>query len=169
MNLTRMQEMADFFENLPPERFYIGAWTSYYDKDSSDFYFDDHVELDVNECNTAGCVAGWTCAVYNDGVANFFHLYDRHIGDADYDTGDVYCWEAARILDLTYEQAEMLFYVNEDSLWYKYRNDYEFLTSKPSSYLNHPNRSYILPQSVHPKHVADMLNRIVRGEIKEML
>lgn len=169
MNFTRMKEMADFFENLPPERFYIGAWTSYFDPDSSEFFYDDHITLDINDCDTAGCVAGWTCAIYNDGIADYYDLYDRFIGDDGYDTNEVFSWEAAKILDLTIEQAELLFYVNEKSLWYKYREDYDILVSKPASNVDYPHRFFILPQSVHPKHVADMLNRIVRGEIKEML
>lgn len=173
MNFTRMKELAEFFEKLERTRFSMSFWTSYYDEISDDFFGDDPIVLDINDCNTAGCVAGWACAFYNNGVIDFDDLMDRYGYEENDDIGcynpEYYLWEAAKILDLTIEQAELLFYINESSLWYKYKDDYGFKTYNLNFDSDYPNRAYVNPRSVEPKHVADMFNRIIRKEIKEML
>lgn len=167
MNITRMKEVVKFFENLPENKFNIGFWASTFDDDGYELEGLNY-PISVNDCQSAGCVAGWVCAIYNGGSVSYDDLYERHYGnaddlDSDYD-GEVWLLEAASRLDLNYEQAQLLFHVDEKSLWFKYKDDYGFKVAKINSYISH-----IEPRSVKTVHVIDMLNRIIRGEIEEML
>jgi len=167
MNITRMKEVVKFFENLPEKQFNISLWVSSLDGDG--YLLEDHGSpISVNNCQSAGCIAGWVCAIYNGGSVSYDDLYEKHYGNADdsyadYDS-EVWLLEAASKLDLNHQQAQLLFYINEASLWFKYKDDYGFEVTYPTG-----NTAYIQQESVKTIHVVDMLNRIIRGEIKEML
>jgi hypothetical protein len=107
-----MLELADFLENIEQERFNISMWASNLTKSSSGkFLYNPGSEVDINVCNTAGCIAGWAIAYYNNGFAYFPPL------NAVNATLNVV--RGAEILDLSLEEAKRLFYTDEESVWYR--------------------------------------------------
>lgn len=131
MNKEKLLELADFLESIPDERFNLNRFTCSFEDDiweneyneviidgrsyeSSDF-------VDLNVCNTAGCIAGWAIALNNNGYANI-----GLITTSDY--ADAICLRAGYYLGLDLEQAKQLFYVSEpESIWNRYAYDYKHL------------------------------------------
>jgi hypothetical protein len=185
MNREKMHKLALFLEDLESSRFNIGYWVSQslsYDDDESLSYgdeieFTDGEVLDVNLCGTAGCIAGWAVALENNGrIAvmegyddddeykwhNFCgHCYEKHFDTQcpkGYVTIDIAYVEtvARNILGLTTEEARRLFIPDQNSIWEEHAADYD---------LNNNGFTNFYPD-VHPKHAADMIYRILKGEVK---
>ena len=94
MNKERILEVADTIARFP-ENYNQEDWGSYQ-------HFLELIESDDDDedCGTPGCVAGWACAVYNSKVP---------YGDQGY--------EAAKLLDLTSNEARDLFDVSWPVEW----------------------------------------------------
>lgn len=161
MNRENMMKLALHLEDVDKTRFNMNYWVSSYQDD-----FQEHMEgerLDINDCGTAGCIAGWAVALANNGKVD--------VVDADIDEdlvldqneillGDVR-HHAAEWLGLPLYQADQLFYFDEDSVWNRYSNDYD-LKTHPS--IGNNKQRCVDADGVHPKYAADMLYRILSGE-----
>lgn len=149
-----MTKLALFLEDLPSERFNINYWISSVDEEiESD-------ELSLNDCGTAGCIAGWALCLRNNGYVAIVDEYGYDSMD-DTDVDGVLAQnirdEAAKWLGLTEFQADKLFYPDGFSVWSNYRDDYGLE-------LTNPNGDWV--KGIHPKHAADMLYRLLDGEIE---
>jgi hypothetical protein len=163
MNHTKMLELANFMENLESERFNMGYWVSYFDYDEDDqrnIYQENEV-LDIHDCNTAGCIAGWAVALENGGL---FDIGDQSLQNSyGYDFGIK--GTARNILGLSQSESDRLFLFSSESVWFDYRKDYDL--TEFYEYRNDENILYAIDEEeIKPKHVADMLRRIVSGEVK---
>lgn len=162
-----MTELANFMENLESDRFNMGYWVSFFDYDEyekNNIYQENEV-LDINECNTAGCIAGWAVALENNGVLDMTTTTDDL---DDYYQVDNIKTEARMLLGLSESQADRLFLFGFESLWYDYRKDYDLTEHYDTQNLYHTDESMpyaISEEEIKPKHVADMLRRIISGEI----
>ena len=123
-----MLKLADLLEILPSERFNMDYWFSYVSETSlGDPVYESSYSIALNECGTAGCVAGWTMALANDGVYDFDavrneqeYLHDGLNWLYFSDMEDM----AANHLGLTHFEAQQLFHVSNDSnLWVKYHSE----------------------------------------------
>ena len=139
MNSEKFLQLADVLENLPEYRFHINRWSSVFDnarfyEDSKEvdesisetllysnnecYYWGNDDILDINVCNTAGCIAGWAIALDNNGVAKFPVI--REVHDANTIT-----FRGAMSLGLTMRQAKSLFFTSsEKSIWNSHLDDY---------------------------------------------
>jgi hypothetical protein len=151
MNRENMTKLALFLEDLPSERFDIGFWVS----DVVEQIESEH--LDLNNCGTAGCIAGWALALKNNGVLN---IVDCWVDDDALDDNEVRIEDvrkaASNWLGINIATADRLFYTDSHSYWSQYADDYQLEVN---------NGGYV--EEVHPKHAADMLYRILSGEIEE--
>ena len=182
MNVQIMSRLADFIDNLKPNRFNMEYWISEYnpevDNDTGGFIAGDIV--DISECNTAACVAGWTVALFNGG--KFDHLDYMHdpktayIGvnmELDKWSGLPFSF-ARKILDLTEAQAKRLFYCDKNSIYFDLRFDYPSLVEShsglplceicPKDY-NDENYVSVDYSSVTVNIVSSVMRRIVSGEV----
>lgn len=182
MNVQIMNRLADFLDNLQPNRFNMEYWISQYepevDNDTGGFVAGDIV--DVNVCNTAACVAGWTVALFNGG--RFDHLDYMHNPDTAYIgvNMEVDRWSglpfsfARKILGLTETQARRLFYCDKNSIYFDLRFDYPNLLESHSGmplYEACPedfnNETYVAVDydSVTVDIVSSVIRRIANGEV----
>lgn len=104
MNKERMQEVRDFIAGLDPEQVYMEQWClprSQVELDECAVTISTHAALnrDLNECETAACVAGWTTILFKDEAKVLLSKNEFH-GFSDL---------ARSILGLTWEQATDLF------------------------------------------------------------
>ena len=68
------------------------------------------------------------------------------------------------VLGLKESEADRLFLFNLGSVWFDYRKDYDL--TEYYQYLQDENTLYAInEEEIKPKHVADMLRRIVSGEV----
>ena len=161
INRENMMKLALHLEDIDKTRFDMGSWISSYQDD-----FQTHMEgdrLDINDCGTAGCIAGWAVALANNGKIEAIDSDECEGLVLDNDEiliGDIRYY-AAQWLGLPMSQADQLFYFGEDSVWNRYSDDYG-LNVHPS--LGNPNKMTIDADSIHPKYAADMLYRILDGE-----
>lgn len=86
MFAERLCVLADTIERLPAERFDMTTFIRH--RDHEDFLLAIELETD---CGTAGCIAGWACAVYSP---------DRAVNPH----------RAAEVLGLSRDQANALFF-----------------------------------------------------------
>ena len=148
-----MTKLALFLEDLPSERFNIEYWfSSVMNEMATD-------ELDLNDCGTAGCIAGWALCLRNNGYVAA--IDDYYEDESDHDDVDAVMLEnvrdeAADWLGLTNHQADRLFYPDGFSVWRKYKDDYGLESFGDSTWV----------KDIHPKHAADMLYRILNGEVE---
>ena len=63
LNLARLGKLRDFLNRLPPERFAMGTEGSFFRGDGPLFPTAGEV---LHNCNTAACIAGWTCALFGE-------------------------------------------------------------------------------------------------------
>jgi hypothetical protein len=162
MNETKMLELADFMENLESDRFHMGHWMSYIDYDENNVpLYEMNSTLDIHDCNTAGCIAGWVLALQNNGIVDVDTGYNF---DDDYQ--DNIKINAASALQLSEKEADRLFLFGSDSVWFEHREDYGFTQHYNEGNLDGLERPYaISEEEITAKHVADMLRRIVKGEV----
>lgn len=137
MNSEKIIALADFLDTLPRYRFNMRNWASRFDNDeylrvekfynenrekygnlgedvfiqSNESFFGLNDSLDINVCNTAGCIAGWAIAMDSSGSAIIngpFTPYDA----------EIIVMRGAVSLGLSYIQANRLFYTARgDSVW----------------------------------------------------
>lgn len=173
MNTDRILQVADLIENAPREQFHMGSWFGVYHmkyatenselkdlwepdneawnlmKDQNVFdvvgsnIIDSTVET-MLKCNTTACIAGWALVgAYNSG---FKYSVDAAIPVA---------YNAQVYLGLTDEEAQQLFYCEDNSVWAKVADEYGF------EFDCHEVNEW----NINPKHVADVLRRIAYGQI----
>jgi len=162
MNETKMLELADFMEKLESDRFNMGYWISYidYDENNVPLYQMNEV-LDIDDCNTAGCIAGWAIAFQNSGILETGNAFS----DEFYFHDDIPV-KARCVLELTEMEGDRLFLFGSDSVWFQHREDYGFTQHYNEGNLDGLERPYaISEEEIQTKHVADMLRRIVKGEV----
>lgn len=137
MNSQKITALADFLDTLPKYRFNMKHWVSYFDKEeylrleqyytenrgkydnlgedafiqSNEAFFGIADALDINVCDTAGCIAGWAIAMDNGGRA----IIDRAFTSFDV---NIIAMKGAIALGLSLKEANRLFYtVQGDSIW----------------------------------------------------
>ena len=161
INRENMMKLALHLEDIDKSRFNMNYWVSSYQDE-----YQEHMEgerLDINDCGTAGCIAGWAVALANNGKFNAIDA-DEYEGleldDEELLLGDVRHY-AAEWLGLTMSQADQLFYFGEDSVWKRYMDDYDLDTYRGLGSLD---KNQIVADSIHPKYAADMIYRILSGE-----
>ena len=175
MNREKMHKLALFLEDLDKDRFSIGYWVSQSDVFDGEVEFTEGETLDINLCGTAGCIAGWAVALENNGkIATMDCYYDEHEesynfcahcnechyenlcpeGYVTVDLGEVEKI-ARNALGLDAKQAERLFIPDQFSVWEEYAEDYGL----------EPGNVSVFHSDIHPKHAADMLYRILNGEV----
>lgn len=176
MNTQKMLELADVLDKVEPKKFHMSSWfgklipavehDAYYELEEW-FEEDDLIPTHLSQkevpaeeiisanndvvsltCGTTACLAGW--AIANEfylGNKSHYENYMNHDSDAQY--------EACKILGLSDEQAKRLFYCGYESIWEAVSDDYDlsFDTENPETW------------NIHPKHAADVLRRIVSGEL----
>lgn len=176
-----MLELAEIIENAKPEKFHMGSWFGTYVSDveeSSNFDYMDEELISLLEgdnrvfdsisdfsiekvvkpssnkiniaCNTTACIAGWT-------IANQYFKENNPDSKDFYESIKGYQMESAarEILDLTKEEAEMLFYCGEESIWYQVQDDYSFVNY---------DEKYEQLWNISNKDAADVIRKIVSGE-----
>lgn len=156
MNTENIKKLVSFLEDLDSSRFNMGYWVSDTEMGDTGNY------LDTNACNTAGCIAGWALVLKSNSAIEIFDEYDIEedmvLKDNQYHVEEIIDI-AGEWLGLTCKQAMQLFTFHNDSLWYKYGHeyglDYEYLRYYPNA-----------TSDIHPKHAADMLNRILNNEVE---
>lgn len=147
-----MTKLALFLEDLPSERFNIEYWFSSVENEIATD------ELDLNDCGTAGCIAGWALCLRNNGYVAAIDDYYEDESDDDVDAVmlEHVRDEAADWLGLTFYQADRLFFPDGFSVWSRYKDDYGLENYGDSTWM----------KNIHPKHAADMLYRILNGEVE---
>jgi hypothetical protein len=179
MNTQKMLELANLLDNVEPQKFHMSSWFGrlipaieheYYEDICEFFNEDDLVpyhfsnsemrEFEVEElikvdnnsvsltCGTTACIAGW--AIVNEFYQGNTEYYNEYINNgSDPQT------EACRILGLTSSQAMRLFYCGYESIWSTVANDYNL------EFDFQVNETW----DIHPKYAADVLRRVVSGEL----
>jgi hypothetical protein len=170
MNKAFMLKLADLLEILPSERFNMDYWFSYVSEDSfGKPTYESSYNVALNNCGTAGCVAGWTMALANDGVYDFEAV--REVQDG---TNWLYFSDmedmAANHLGLTHFEAQQLFHVSNDSnLWIKYAKELG-LDSKVHKYYddydNVTDQQMLVTESIDPAVASVLLRGLVDGRFK---
>lgn len=139
MNKQKILELADFIESIPDSRFNMNHFSSVYDPVDEDDPintndFRSFVHLDYNECNTAGCIAGWTLALENNGRVDIGFVSNPYMADS-------IAIRAGHYLGLSYDETEQLFFPNnQGSIWKRYLCRYYNLLDEDSKY--HIHRKY---------------------------
>lgn len=139
MNKERMLLLAELLETIKPHKFNIETWVSEYDEACDWHSSPDYVDLSAYNCNSAACVAGWAVAMKNDLTVD--QLSCRTIEE-----------EAMKYLELTYSEAQYLFYYGDDSIYGQNRSELGILEGEP------------LSQAVTAKHAAMTIRKVVDGE-----
>lgn len=134
MNKTKITQLADFLDSLPRHRFDINRWSSTFDSsdyyesskdqdqdllsiDFNHYYYSSNI-IDINICNTAGCIAGWAIAMDNNGKIELPTVNNS-------ETAASIVTRGAISLGLTINQARKLFFTSEgNSVWVNYMEDY---------------------------------------------
>lgn len=165
-----MLKLADLLEILPSERFNMDYWFSYVSED--DFgkpAYESSYNVALNDCGTAGCVAGWTMALANDGV------YDFEAGRQSQDgTNWLYFSDmedmAANYLGLTHFEAQQLFHAGSDyNLWVKYGTELGVGSKVRKYYDEDDNVTYqriLDTEQIDPAVASVLLRGLVDGRFK---
>lgn len=168
MNTEKIRLLAEFIGSIDENRFNIRSWSSKYDYE--DQYFRPSDVIDINYCDTAGCIAGWAIALENGGRAEFDPVLAP-------DTAIKNCRAGSEVLGLTYAQGAKLFYTDEDSVWVNhfelyfnelsqesrnaFMDDYAFYGDEPGQIDHFLDDHNVITNKV----AAFMLNKIADGEV----
>ena len=166
MKTEKIEALADFIESIPSKRFNISNWISELMGENYSYY-NAAETLDIDICNTAGCIAGWTLALDNGGVIKLPRVKTP-------DDAKAIALRGAESLGLSLEQAVRLFYVDEGSIWVEYIDMYEeFLDCYGDDDLEWSKEDkdqlagYLADNDVINNKVAVfMLRQIAKGEVK---
>lgn len=156
MNRENILKLALVLEDLTDDRFDINHWVS------ENHSCSESDVLDLTDCGTAGCVAGWALAIKHNGKVELYDGYEDDILELGLDkphyiVSDVPC-VAAEWLGLPRAFADKIFFPDYQSLWHRYKDDYQLKSS--SNHCDYYNK-------IHPKHAADILHRILSGEFDD--
>jgi hypothetical protein len=173
MNREKMHKLALFLEDLDSNRFNLSFWVSKSSLWDNAMVFTENDYLDMNICQTAGCIAGWTVALENKGKISIVdfddddyedylcggcgEIHDSHSCEEGYakiaieDMSNT----AAEILGLTRYEAQRLFIPDQYSIWHDYASDYGLKLQEETLFYT----------GIHPKHAADMVYRILNGAV----
>ena len=165
-----MLKLADLLEILPSERFNMDYWFSYVSED--DFgkpTYESSYNVALNNCGTAGCVAGWTMALANDGVYDFEAVREVQDGMNWLYFSDMEDM-AANHLGLTHFEAQQLFHASNDSnLWVKYGKELG-LDSKVHKYYDDYDivtyQQIVNTEEIDPAVASVLLRGLVDGRFK---
>jgi hypothetical protein len=144
MNTNRLLEVADLIERA--DRFNLRTYVTY-DDDRSIHGAPPLRDL-VHDCGTAGCVAGWTVALFSDNV--------DEVDDVGAESH-----AAADLLDLNEHEVLQLFFPEPNavaSVWARVADDYGW--ELPNS------NSWEWADQITAAQAADVLRRIARGELE---
>lgn len=185
MDKIAMLEVADMIEKARPESFSMGSFfgnrvtveelDSEYEEDidslqENGYELTDFVNRtdqgfqleDLNKiiedntikisCNSTACIAGWV--VINQWLKSDNSMIDKEYIESQGVTSVITM--ACNILDISYSEAAKLFYCDTNSVWQVLANEYGFYfnTEIPETW------------NLDNKKVADVLRRIVNGEIE---
>jgi hypothetical protein len=154
MNKEKVLKLASFLESLDGERFDISSWATipnYSGASSPVKRFIDYTDS-KGTCGTTACLAGW---------ATYLSYEEGNIDPEDSEYNFNYLSLACDWLGLDYNASELLFYVDEGSVWDVYSEEYGFRYS-------HPDDEDCLPmdsQSITNADAASILRRIASGDI----
>jgi hypothetical protein len=148
MNTDRLLELADAIERA--DRFYLRSWATYLDVRSQEGA--PPLKDLVHDCGTAGCIGGWTVA-----------LFSTRVDEVDEDADEAN--EATDLLDLEDHEAWRLFYPEPQtcpggsvrSIWADVADDYGW--ELPNS------NSWEWAEQITAEQAADVLRRIAREEL----
>lgn len=170
MNKAFMLKLADLLEILPSERFNMDYWFSYVSETPfGNPAYESSYSIALNDCGTAGCVAGWTMALANDGVYDFESV--REVQDG---TNWLYFSDmedmAANHLGLSHFEAQQLFHVSNDSnLWIKYAKELGLDSEVRKYYDDYDNvtdQQILVTESIDPAVASVLLRGLVDGRFK---
>lgn len=181
MNTEKILEIASILEKVEPKTFHMSSWfaklvpaVEMFDAEISNIFDDDELvpqyisyyTTDIDKiidtknspdntlalsCGTTACIAGWVIAnEYFQGNKEPFISYTQR----SYDVVAI----ASELLGITTEQGSRLFFCNTDSVWWDCSQDYDYGDKYDPE----------IPETwdVHPKIAADLLRRIVKGEVE---
>lgn len=181
MNTEKILEIASILEKVEPKTFHMSSWfaklvpaAEMYDENISEIFDDDELvpqyisyyTADIRNiidtknspdntlalsCGTTACIAGWVVAnEWFQGNQEPFISYSHCSNDI--------AAIASELLGITPSQGDRLFFCNTDSVWWDYSQDYDYGDKYDPE----------IPETwdVHPKIAADMLRRIVKGEVE---
>lgn len=165
MNKMIMASLADFIESLPSERFNMSTWSGLWWYEESDgkmkvmYETELNPSLSLHKCNTAGCIAGWAVAM----VSNMD--VGKMVRTSQIST------EAQNALGLTMKEASALFYIDDQSIWFRLRKSLGIKTRcevdhPDCHYPNCPADAYIADDQITNEIAAKVLRKIVSGEYK---
>lgn len=169
MNKEKMLELADFLDSIPdPDQFTMISWISNLVHDDfidHDEYYEDEIAHsgtaiwtdyirpldkayleDIEPCNTAACIAGWT--VINEAVNGNDNII--RTCNQIFDISPI----AADLLGLNNLEAFYLFNTSSNTLWDHYSDELDL------------DRSYdqVDSKKITNKHAAKALRALVSGE-----
>ena len=131
LNTEKILELAHFIESLDDSRFNLDYYASQFYTD----YYKDVIDgssftighnIDINVCQTAGCIAGWTLALENGGSYNVGFVKNHIYADS-------MAIEAGYHLGIPLSYAKQLFYTYEKgSIWRRYLGRYYHLLDEQS-------------------------------------
>ena len=147
MNKEKMLQLADFLYNLDESRFNMGYWYGQYDDDGDNLCQANSIDLD--NCNTVACIAGWAVALETNGEYVMQDYFDGKLAE-----------KAQEILDLSRDEADMLFYTNSGSIWLQYANDLgiDYYYEDGYRYLHQD-------EDITAKDASFVLRQLVNGEM----
>ena len=133
MNVERILKLADFLDTLPEQKFEMSSWNCIKYEDAyitngnevvSNWVIDDEkINLpfvDIDNCGTACCIAGWTLAMKNDFKS--YNVIDNAL-DQNYSQKETTFHQAKEYLDLTDLEATRIFYIGSHTIWADYAQE----------------------------------------------
>jgi len=182
MNTAIINRLADLIESAPPERFNLTGWYSrvVYDEKLDGgldyIYYAGYELIDMSDCGTAACVAGWAVAMMHGSLTSNSNGKFYTLDSICHQRGNMPTL-AADILGLSPYEADRLFYFGGDSIWHELAKDsdewgitflgntsYEHRFCDPDG-CNCCDERSIDERSVSNKTAAEVLRRIAKGEI----
>lgn len=194
MNKERMLQLANRIENASPENFHMGAWFGRVLEEEETYDLQEEFPINADQiyaeasladtldeicdanleklnCGTTACLAGWAVldAYFSQSTDkiveprtkwNGYYYAEAPLADdlgelnSIINSGWMRNW-AKDYLGLAEAEAQDLFYCTDRSVWDRVKLEYG---------LNF-NSTLNATWSIHPKVVADVLRRIVNGEI----
>lgn len=155
MNSVIMLQLAEVLESIPSFRFNMDAWiyrvmesdlSSEEDKIWDIEYLVDNsdlMELDINKCGTAGCIAGWASSLINN--LSYTTTNSQEVVK-----------EANFALGLKPHEGEQLYHIGPYSVWERYKEELGLVDEDRSVRIH----------SIENTHAAAVLKMIVNGEMR---
>jgi len=154
MNVDNMIKLAELIESLPEKKFNMTYWTSEiqgFTHDGNVTHYANNDKIDYYDCTTAGCIAGWAIALKNNLRA------ETLIANSSDNIATIKS-EASDFLGLTVQEGNNLFLMESSSIWF----DHAFIDF---DIFHEDNGSGIDPDSITNKMAAEVLRKIISGEV----